>query len=412
MSLAADGSGAAAPLAGIRVMIAEDEAVVREALADLIGLQGSLDLVGQAADAGEAIALARNFHPDVALVDVKMPGGGEAAARGIREHSPQTRVVALSAYNDRDSVLRMLRAGAVGYLVKGTGAGEILQTIERAARGEGALSTEVTAEVIGELASHLQKQQQDSELLRARRTQIREAVDGDFMSMVYQPIVDLQTREVAGVEALARFTHEPPRTPDVWFGQAAAVGLLLDLELAAVRRAVEALTALPSARYLAVNLSPESAATKDFRDLASQSAPSRLVVEVTEHAAVDDYERVSAGLAGIREMGVRLAIDDAGAGFASLRHILRLAPDIIKLDMSLTRNIDTDRPRRALAAALISFAQEIEASIVAEGIETAAELEALSGLGVQFGQGYHLGYPGALPAGNGKPTTAPPPQPV
>ncbi len=142
----------------IRVLIADDEAAVREAIADLVSSDPDMEVAGTAEDADEAIAVARDVQPDVALIDVKMPGGGGArAAREIREVSPQTHVVALSAYEDRRTVLEMLRAGVVGYVVKGTSAEEILYTIRRSMRGQGSLSVEVTADVIHELASLLER---------------------------------------------------------------------------------------------------------------------------------------------------------------------------------------------------------------------------------------------------------------
>jgi signal transduction histidine kinase len=142
----------------IRVLIAEDEPAVREAMADLVSSDPAMDVVGKAADADEAIEIARAEKPDVALVDVKMPaGGGSRATREIRRESPQTQVVALSAYEDRRTVLEMLRAGVVGYVVKGTSAEEILYTIRRSIRGQGSLSVEITADVIHELASLLER---------------------------------------------------------------------------------------------------------------------------------------------------------------------------------------------------------------------------------------------------------------
>jgi EAL domain-containing protein (putative c-di-GMP-specific phosphodiesterase class I) len=126
------------------------------------------------------------------------------------------------------------------------------------------------------------------------------------------------------------------------------------------------------------------------------ASPGRLVVEITEHEPVDDYDELADSLRPLRALGVRIAIDDAGAGYASLRHTLALAPDIVKVDISLTHSIDVDRGRRALASALISFADEMDMTIVAEGIETAAELATLRELGVRYGQGYHLAEPAAL----------------
>jgi len=140
----------------IRVLVAEDEQAVREALVDLLSSDAAIEVVGSAKDTDEAIQMATDFKPDVALVDVKMPGGGGArAAREIRANSPQTHVVALSAYEDRRTVLEMLRAGVVGYVVKGTSADEILRTVRRSLRGQGSLSVEVTADVIHELVALL-----------------------------------------------------------------------------------------------------------------------------------------------------------------------------------------------------------------------------------------------------------------
>ena len=123
----------------------------------------------------------------------------------------------------------------------------------------------------------------------------------------------------------------------------------------------------------------------------------RIVIEITEHAPVADYDELNAALGRLRRIGARLAIDDAGAGFASLRHILSLDPDIIKLDRSLIEGIATDRAQEALAAGLISFAEKSGATIVAEGIEIGEELDALRGLGVAYGQGFLLARPGPLP---------------
>jgi signal transduction histidine kinase len=156
----------------IRVLIAEDETAVRDAMADLISSDPSMAVVGTAKDADEAIDIARNEKPDVALLDVKMPaGGGPRAAREIRRESPQTHVVALSAYEDRRTVLEMLRAGVVGYLVKGTSAEEILYTIRRSMRGQGSLSVEITADVIHELAGLLESSERlTNELQELNRT--------------------------------------------------------------------------------------------------------------------------------------------------------------------------------------------------------------------------------------------------
>ena len=379
-------------------MVAEDEPRTREALAALLASEDELVVVGAAEDADGAIELARRERPHVALLDVRMPGGGGVrAAREIRTASPETRVLALSALEDRATVLEMLRSGAVGYLVKGSSADEILEAIRRSARGESSLSPQITGEVIDELVGQLELRDHEAEMRRRRVDLMRRVVQGEGVAMVFQPIKDLRTGDSVGLEALARFGGKPTASPEVWFHEAAEIGLRVDLELTTARAALSHLDRIRPGAYLAVNMSPETAVSPQFMRLLAETSVERVVFEVSEHARVDDYEVLNQSLAELRVMGGRLAIDDAGAGFASLQHILRLSPDIIKLDMSLTRGVDTDRARHALASALTSFAAEIGAAIVAEGIETREELEALRALGVTYGQGYYLGRPGPLP---------------
>jgi EAL domain-containing protein (putative c-di-GMP-specific phosphodiesterase class I)/FixJ family two-component response regulator len=380
----------------IRVLVADDEPALRGALAELLAQEEHVLLVGAAADADEAIALAEREQPDVALVDVKMPaGGGPRAAREIQRLSPATRVIALSAFEDRPTVLEMLRAGAVGYLVKGTAAEEIVGSIVRVHDGGTSLSAEVVGGIVHELSSQLRREEIEREELEARRGEIQRFVDGEGVSMVFQPIVDLETGRTVGMEALARFRSIPLRPPDRWFAEAVALELGVQLELATIRQSLAALDRMPPDTYLSLNSSHRAATSAELM-LALAPVADRVVVEITEHEPVDDYQGLSVSLAGLRAMGVRIAIDDAGAGYASLRHTLQLSPDIVKVDISLTHDIDRDRGRRALAKSLISFADEMEMTIVAEGIETDAELQTLRELGVRYGQGYFLAEPGPL----------------
>jgi EAL domain-containing protein (putative c-di-GMP-specific phosphodiesterase class I)/CheY-like chemotaxis protein len=380
----------------IRVLIAEDETEVREALASLIGSEPALELTDAVADAEGAIEAATRHRPAVALLDVRMPGGGAMAARGIKHGSPGTSVLALSGSHDRAMVLEMLEAGADGYLVKGDAPDAIIAAIKRAATGQGSLSSEVTGDVIQELAAQLHTRWRSEEHSRSSEERVRQALEEDVLRMVFQPICTL-AGETTGAEALARFECEPLRTPDLWFAEAAEVGLLLELEILAVRKALEALPSLPEPLYLSVNVSPTTLTSTALRQVLEQTDGSRVVVEVTEHAPIDDYESLREALATLRAFGVRVAVDDAGAGFASLRHILRLEPEFIKLDRALIDGIEVDRSRQALAAGLISFAQKIDAVIIAEGIERAPEVEMLVELGVPLGQGYLFARPAPLP---------------
>jgi EAL domain-containing protein (putative c-di-GMP-specific phosphodiesterase class I) len=229
------------------------------------------------------------------------------------------------------------------------------------------------------------------------RKRIRGIIEREAFDIAFQPVFSLRRGEVVGFEALARFTEGRARSPDRWFNDAVQAGLSFELEIAVARKALQSLASLPRNAYLAINVSPETAASDEIARLCTCRAGNRIVLEITEHSSVDDYVVLAERARALREMGVRLAIDDAGAGFASLRHVLRLEPDLIKLDKSITHNIDTRVRHQSLAAALLTFASGTSASIVAEGIETESELESLKTLGVPYGQGYFLGRPGCLP---------------
>jgi len=290
----------------------------------------------------------------------------------------------------------MLRAGAVGYLVKGTRAAEIVKMVHNVTRGVVVLSSEVMGDILEELTGRLQVEGEEEALLKGQAERIRAVLDGDRLRMVFQPIVDLEADVVVGFEALARFPSAPERPVEAWFTEAEAVGLRLELELAAVAAALVALPEAPPELYLSVNAMPDTLASPGLADLLAAVPPERLVLEITEHAPVRDYEALNRAMRRMRGRGIRLAVDDAGSGFASLRHILQLAPDIIKIDNALTRNVYKDPARRALAAGLISFAGELGATVVAEGIQNLQELETLRELGVRYGQGFYLGRPAPI----------------
>ncbi len=380
----------------LRVLIADDNALTRNALADLVLNEESLELVGAARDAEEAVQLAHLERPDVALLDVRMPGGGGAkAARGIRRRSPQTRVVALSAYGDRDSVLEMLSAGIDTYVVKGGRGQEILHAIHHVGRGQ----SRFVPELVRDMATRLADQEREGQRRRARTEQIGSLIRGEDLGVVFQPIVDLRDGRIVAVEALARIATRPRRSPDRWIAEAWAVGLGIDLELVALHAALAYLERLPREMYLSVNASPRTLICPRLLGALEGVAAARVVVEVTEHAPVKDYDVFEEGVSKLRARGMRLAIDDAGAGFSSLGDILRLAPEFIKLDISLIRTIESDEAGRAAASALIRFASDIGAEIIAEGIETPAQLQALRALGVAYGQGFYLARPAPLSLG-------------
>ena len=215
-------------------------------------------------------------------------------------------------------------------------------------------------------------------------------------TIVYQPIVAMASGRVVGFEALSRFGDARP--PDVWFADAARVGLDRELELSAIENALRHFDLLPSTSYISVNVSPTTLVDPRLRVVIARYEPCRTVVELTEHVSCDDYETVGRVIADLRDQGVRVAVDDTGSGYASLRHIVDLRPDIIKIDRSLVRGVDLDPARRSLMVALVAFARDVDATLIAEGVECADEARVLRTWGVQFGQGWLYGKPGPAPA--------------
>lgn len=240
----------------------------------------------------------------------------------------------------------------------------------------------------GQIDASLEARKRSGEL----SARIARVIEQDDLTMAFQPIYRLDTNQAVGVECLARFPDGETRGPDEWFVEATEIGLGVELELVAVRAALRAMPYLPDDVYLAINVSPQAILSGEVEKALAGVPCGRVLLEVTEHAIVADYVTLLRALEPLRSLA-RIAIDDAGAGYSGLRHILDIRPDVIKLDMSLTRGIDNDPARLALATALVSFANAIGSQIVAEGIETSAELKALRRLGVSFGQGYFLRRP-------------------
>jgi EAL domain-containing protein (putative c-di-GMP-specific phosphodiesterase class I)/DNA-binding response OmpR family regulator len=222
------------------------------------------------------------------------------------------------------------------------------------------------------------------------RDRIERVISTAAFKPVFQPILSLDSGAAVGYEALTRFADGS--RPDRRFGDAAAIGLGLELEIACLTASVEASRRLPPASWLSLNVSP--ALVLEHARLAAviATAPGDVLLEITEHVPIDDYAAFRGAIARLGS-GVRASIDDAGAGFASLRHILELRPYAVKLDIALVRSIETDTARQALIAGMAYFAVKTGCVLVAEGIETAAERDALRALAVPLGQGYLLGRP-------------------
>src|SRR3954466_1685099 len=209
---------------------------------------------------------------------------------------------------------------------------------------------------------------------------------------VFQPLVELGTGRLIGFEALSRFESEPQRAPDAWFNQAARCGRGLALEMAAIKAALAA-PGRPGGTYLSLNFSPSALASPKIMAILPRNM-SDIVVEVTEHELASEDGGLEEGLAKMRARGARIAVDDAGAGYAGLNQVMRVQPDVIKLDRSLIEGVHSDSAKAALVEFFVMFARRVGAAVCTEGIETLDELRTLINLGVTYGQGYLLGRPG------------------
>ena len=201
------------------------------------------------------------------------------------------------------------------------------------------------------------------------------------LEMHFQPIWSFGAGGISAYEALARFRTDPYITPDVWFEEAGEVGLRDELESLAITQALSELPNLPRHCSLNINASPETILSGAVGDILTGHDTRRIVLEVTEHSRILDYPEFREAIRDIRQLGVRIAVDDAGSGHASFHHVLELDADMIKLDLSLIRDIQHNVKKQALAAALISYARHTGPVVVAEGVDCQAEFDG-SGTGV------------------------------
>ena len=234
-------------------------------------------------------------------------------------------------------------------------------------------------------------------------------VAGEGRHPVLQPVVDLVTGRAVLAEGLTRFTAtspaaqagQPSRSPAQWFDDAGRLGLRTELELSTAGAVLDLLDDVPNHVALSVNLAPRTMLGGGLMRLLDGRPLERIVVEMTEHAPVDDYDLLAATLQPYRDGGLKVAVDDAGAGYASLRHVLAVRPDLIKIDMVLIRGCGDDLARRTLLNALADFADATSCRLVAEGVETDSELRAVAACGVHLAQGYLLARPSRLPQWTG-----------
>lgn len=383
-----------------RVLVVDDQVAITSLLTMILS-QAGLRFVTSLNDSREVAPYLSEYPPDLVILDLQMPHvDGYELLEVIARHAAGSflPVLVLTGDTTPTAAHRALGLGAHDFVTKPLDSVEVVLRVRNLLRTRSLHQQLRTSNMLlkGELEGIQVNASVDAADREMRRTRIAESLASGGPRTVFQPLVELATERVAGYEALSRFDGRPVQGPDRWFADALAVGLSVDLESQAARTALAQVTRLSTDQFLTFNVSP-AVVMADLRSQLGEDVPwERLVIELTEHVPIEDYPAIVARLAPLRAAGARLAIDDTGAGFASLRHILRLSPDILKLDISICRGIDRDPSRRALAAALVIFANDIGALIVAEGIETSQEHRTLRELGAHYGQGYLLGRPRPL----------------
>jgi EAL domain-containing protein (putative c-di-GMP-specific phosphodiesterase class I)/CheY-like chemotaxis protein len=373
----------------IRVMVADDEETVVDVLRSLIGSDPSLHFVGAAHNAEDAIEMAARERPDVVLLDVRMPGGGGLrAAREISRRCAPTKVVALSAHEDSDTVIGMISAGASAFVPKGDSTDKILRTIHRTIDANYAAAEQPPQLTL--ISPLLPRRTQQS-------TAVAKAILDRAITVEFEPIEDLATGRVVGFEARPRVATLPHRSYDTWLADADAADLLLDMEMAAFRASLLGLAAIPDDLFLEFEVTPSSLTEGRFRRAIRRPIGDRVVLGLSPLAPVDASVLGAAGPSGIlatlRGRGIRIAARDVGPGFAGLRHLSLLSPEMARLDGTLVRSLGRSFSSHSIVAALVACASDVGARLIAPGVVSEEQLHELRNLGVELVQGPIVGEP-------------------
>lgn len=361
--------------------------------------RAGLRSVTEVNDATVVASMLPDLAPDLVLLDLKMPlVDGYEVLEQVHRYAAGTYlpVIVLTADDSHASLEKALAMGAHDFLRKPFDHVELTLRVRnllltRAATQELRRSRRTLRRRLDVFEPELVSVETDRDGVRQL---IGEVLAADAFDVVLQPVVDMRDGTPVGAEALSRFPHgQVLATPLAWFTAAQRVGLSAQLEGRAFVKAVERLPGMDAGHYLAVNVSPELVLAGLGGLVGGDAVWPRLVLELTEHVPVEDYGALNHALDALRRRGARLAVDDTGAGFASLRHIVDLHPDVIKMDIGIVRGVDRDPTRAAVAELLLRFADRIGAYVVAEGVETERERRALLDLGARWGQGFLFGRP-------------------
>lgn len=367
-----------------RLLIVEDDDGLRTVLERRLGGQFEVVSVGDGAAAAELL-VHQTF--DGVLSDINLPGmSGVELLRVVRSYDLDVPVVLMTGQPSIETAIAALELGALTYLQKPFSHDQLEQTLLRAGKLARLARTKREAALAG-LGS----------ILPGDRAGLHASFNRALESLVmnYQPIVDSRTKKTAGYECLMR-TKEPSLPhPGAVLEAAERLGRLHDLGRTVRARAVAGFQPVDEDSLLFVNLHPADLLDADLYDRAAPltKIAHRVVLEITERAALDDLTETKHRAAELRRRGFKIAIDDLGAGYAGLTSFATFEPEVVKLDMTLIRDIEKTPVKRQIVDSMSRLCRDLDMRVVAEGIETATELECLLGLGCDYLQGYFLGRP-------------------
>ena len=368
------------------VVIVDDDPVVLRGLARY--LDHGPHAVVTCLTPHDAIQHVSNGNVRVVVTDVSMPEmSGIDLLRTIRQHDPDLPVVLVTGQPNLKTAAEAIEYGAFTYLTKPVQAALFVRTVERAAR------LYCLAQTKREAISLFGDGAVDSERVGLETNFERALVN---MWIAFQPIVRASDRTIFGFEALLRSNEPSMRGPGPILHAAERLGALDRLGRAVRERAARSMSATHPSHMLFVNLHPRDLLDPDLHDgkAALNSIAERVVLEITERAAITDVDDARALIVGLRKQGFRIAVDDLGAGYAGLSSFALLEPEFVKLDITLIRDIDTSSVKQKLVKSLASLCLDMGLSVVAEGIETPGECDAVIDLGCNLLQGYLFARPG------------------
>lgn len=368
-----------------RVLVVDDEPSVSKALSRMLASAGHVVTVS--AEGAKAIELLSATPFDVVVSDIQMPGmDGLTLLRQIRAHDLDLPVVFVTGSPNLDTAIEAIEHGAFRYLAKPIEQSKLVEAVENAAR------LHVVARLRRETVEEFHNRQLGD------RAALESRFDAGLASlwMAMQPIVSWRDRSTYAYECLLR-TEEPTlRNPMDFVDASERLDKRATLGRVIRRRIAHQLADVPDGVNIFVNLHPHDLTDEDLLGDTGALGPfaSRVVLEVTERAALDDVHGLVPAVTRLRQLGYRIALDDLGAGYAGLSSFAQLQPEIVKVDMSLVRGIDRSQTKRKLFGAFADLCRDLGTAIIAEGVETAEERDCLVSLGGDLFQGYLFARPG------------------